>query len=62
MAGWRCRVRKIEPDEVNRFMSRLKLMALTRKQHQRFDRCCHGGIVSYRLPLWFRLYAANRSY
>lgn len=51
----------VDMAQVNRFMDRLRLMALARKQHHRFDRCCHGGIVSYRLPLWFRLYAANRS-
>lgn len=42
-------------------MDKLKMMALTRKQLHRFDRCCHGGVVSYRLPLLWRIEVANRS-
>lgn len=42
-------------------IARMKLAALTRRQWHRFDRCCHGGIVSYRVPLRFRIGVANRS-
>lgn len=37
------------------------LWAFERRQWERFDRCCHGGIVSYRLPLMFRIGVANRT-
>lgn len=46
--------------QLDRMLARLKLGALKRKQWERFDKCCHGGIVSYRLPLMFRLGVANR--
>ena len=38
-----------------RLLARLKLWAFER----RYDRCCHGGVVSYRLPLVQRLGIAN---
>lgn len=47
--------------ELKAFEARLKLAAFTRKQQERFDRCCHGGVVSYRLPLLWRIEVANRS-
>ena len=47
-------------DHLNRMMAKLKLMAAQRKALERLDRCCHGGVVSYRLPLMVRLDAANR--
>lgn len=41
-------------------MARFRHWGLEHKQQRRFDRWCHGGEVSYRLPLGVRLHAANR--
>lgn len=43
------------------FMRRIGLMVLKRRMNERLDKCCHGGIVSYRLPLWYRIGVANRT-
>lgn len=54
--------RVIDADEIKRlraFEGRLKLAALTRKQWERFDTCCHGGIVRQRIPLMEWLEIAN---
>lgn len=40
-------------------MARLKLWAFERRQWERYDRCCHGGVISYRLPLMQRIEIAN---
>ena len=42
-----------------RLLARLKLWAFERRQWERYDRCCHGGVVSYRLPLMRRIEIAN---
>lgn len=51
-----------EMEKPARMGAKLRLMAMERKMFQRFDRCCHGGIVSYRVPLMRRLDAANGRY
>ena len=48
-----------EMADLKRMSAKLRLMAMERKMLQRLDRCCHGGIVSYRLPLMYRLDCAN---
>lgn len=45
-----------------KMMAKAKFMATKRKALERLDRCCHGGVVSYRLPLTFRLDCANGRY
>ena len=47
-------------DDIDRFMQRCRLLKLQRDIQRRFDRCCHGGPVCFRLTLGERLYAANR--
>jgi len=44
---------------VEAILPSLKMMLLKRKMVQRFDRCCHAGFVSYRLPLSYRITTAN---
>jgi hypothetical protein len=44
---------------LDRMMAFLKMRALERKCYTRFDRWCHGGVVTFRLPLRFRVEAAN---
>lgn len=46
-------------ERVDRFVANCLRFALVRQMTHRFDRCCHGGVVSYRLSLWQRLDAAN---
>lgn len=46
--------------QLDRFLAQCRLRRLTRSITDRFDRCCHGGLVRYRLTLGERLYAANR--
>lgn len=53
---------KPDHEQLQRMLAKLKLSAAHRKALHRIDRCCHGGIVSYRLPLRFRLDCANGLY
>lgn len=46
--------------QLDRFLAQAALWHLRRRINDRFDRCCHGGIVRYRLTLGERLHAANR--
>ena len=52
--------RKLGVAMTERALATLKAMALERSVRDRYDRSCHGGIVRYRLPLRYRLEAANR--
>lgn len=49
-------------DSLKRMVDFLKLRAAERRIVERFDRCCHGGNVSFRLPLFYRLDCANGRY
>lgn len=49
------KVRVVMRSEVDRMMARLGTMNLKRKMNERLDRCCHGGIVAFRVPLWRRI-------
>ena len=40
---------------------RFKLLGLKRRVERRYDRCCHGGEIWKRLPLLFRIEAANHA-
>lgn len=51
---------KLTPERAKRMMAMLRLWAFERRQYERLDRYCHGGIVSYRLPLITRIDADNR--
>lgn len=42
------------------YLARLRHWAFERRQHERFDRWCHGGVVSFRLPFMTRLDADSR--
>ena len=45
--------------ERDRFRANCARLRLSRLIQERFDRCCHGGIVRYRLPLGYRIACAN---
>lgn len=46
---------------VGRTLARLRLRAAVTKNQERFDRCCHGGLVWHRLPLAERLFRSDGS-
>jgi len=47
-------------ERLRRMAALLRLWASQKRALERIDKWCHGGIVSYRLPLWYRLDCANR--
>lgn len=46
-------------EQMARFIQALAAAGLRRSIIRRYDRCCHGGVIAYRLPLAYRLLAAN---
>lgn len=47
---------------MERFEANCRRMVLERRILARYDRCCHGGAVSYRLPLIYRVGCANGAF
>lgn len=45
--------------DIDAFMERCRHLHLKRTIIERYDRCCHGGIVSQRLPFMFCVDVAN---